>query len=79
MSQRNIAPVLNQLLSDELSDKPEWRIDAVDLAKKIPDIDYKFPSHIIPLVKAAVKKANRESGMRKQNLSRYLINLWTRK
>ena len=63
MSQKNIAPVLCHILSNELSDKPEWRIDAVDLAEKIPDIDYKFPSHIIPLIQAAVKRTNRESGM----------------
>lgn len=63
MSQKNITPVLSQLLSHELSGKSEWRVDAVDLANKIPDIKDKFPSHIIPLVKAAVKRTNRESGM----------------
>lgn len=63
MNRRKIAPVLNQLLSHELAAKSEWRVDAVDLAKKIPDIDYKFPSHIIPLIQAAVKRTNRESGM----------------
>lgn len=63
MSQRNIAPVLHQLLLNEFSDKSEWRIDAADLAGKIPDIDYKFPSHIVPLIKAAVNKINRETGM----------------
>ena len=63
MNRRKIAPVLNQLLSHELAAKSEWRVDAVDLANKIPDITHKFPSHIIPLIQAAVKRTNRESGM----------------
>ena len=52
---------LQQTLADELSGQPEWRIDALELAGRIPEIKYRYPSHIVPAVKSAVNKINRQS------------------
>ena len=63
MSHKNIVSALYQILTDEFSSKSEWRIDAKELAGKIPEINCKYPSHIVPLINPVVKKINKTTNL----------------
>jgi len=58
-----IAVSLYETLSNELSQHDEWRIDALDLRGRIPEIGYQYASHIVPKVKSAVNSINQHTNL----------------